>query len=75
MTNGDMTDEEIAEWMEGFAYLPPNRTPFITSRKELPHRKPSAEHLEMRDFFRTHDFIEVRNPETGDSEFKAVLKK
>ena len=61
--------------MDAYAYMPKNPTPFITSRKELPHRKPSEGYIEMRSFFATHDFVETVNPETGELEFKAVPKK
>lgn len=60
--------------MDAYAYMPKNPTPFITSRKELPHRKPSAEHIEMRRFFATHDFVEIIDPKTGELDFKAVTK-
>ena len=60
--------------MAVYAFTPEHPTPFITRKKILPHKKPSEEHIEMRKFFATHDFVETVNSETGELEFKALPK-
>ena len=70
-----MSDERENMNFNAFAYMPERSTPFITRRKELLHKKPSEDYIEMCRFFATHNFDEVENPETGELEFVAVTKK
>ena len=70
-----MYNEKENMSFNAYAYMPEHPTPFITRKKELPHKKPSEDYIEMCRFFATHDFDEVENIETGELEFVAVPKK
>ena len=70
-----MSDERENMNFNAFAYMPERSTPFITRRKEFPHKKPSEDYIELCQFFATQDFDEVENPGTGEVEFAATPKK